>query len=169
MTILDRLPISSEHSLTDVHAGVVKLRPYQIIVRVSILNDPEWDPRAPILPAILDTGNNLNFSIQAAHLTRWAGIDPRALKSGGMVREGTRSLTLHAATSGFIATFRAGETSRTYGLFNCSVPDGIAIYPSDGSDYPRLPLLGLRAILKNNLKLIIDGKRKHASLRSPLW
>ena len=49
------------------------------------------------------------------------------------------------------------------------VPDGIAIYPSDDADYPRLPLLGLRAILKNNLKLIIDGQRKHASLRSPLW
>ena len=47
--------------------------------------------------------------------------------------------------------------------------EGIATYPADGSDYPRLPLLGLRAILKNRLKLTIDGKRKHVSLRSPLW
>jgi hypothetical protein len=37
------------------------------------------------------------------------------------------------------------------------------------SHYPRLPLLGLRAILKNNLKRIIAGKRKHVSLRSPIW
>jgi len=46
---------------------------------------------------------------------------------------------------------------------------GIAIYPDDGSNYPRLPLLGLRAIIKKNLKLVIDGKRKHASLSSPTW
>ena len=169
MTILDRLPISSEHSLTDVHAGVVKLRPYQIIVHVSVLNDPEWHPGAAILPAILDTGNNLNFSIQAAHLTRWAGIDPRSLKSGGMVREGTRSLTLHAAYIWIHRNVPRRGVLKDVRPFQPQVPDGIVIYPSDGSDYPRLPVLGLRAILKNNLKLIIDGQRKHASLRSPLW
>jgi len=43
------------------------------------------------------------------------------------------------------------------------------IYPDDGSDYPRLPLLGLRAIIKNKLKLAIDGKRQHASLALPIW
>jgi hypothetical protein len=47
--------------------------------------------------------------------------------------------------------------------------EGIAIYPDDGSNYPRLPLLGLRAIIKNNLKLVIDGKRKYVSLSSPAW
>ena len=50
-----------------------------------------------------------------------------------------------------------------------AVEEGIAIYPSDGSDYPRLPVLGLRAIFKNNLKLVIDGKREHVSLRSSFW
>jgi hypothetical protein len=70
MMILNRLPIASEPSLSDVHAGLVKRRPYQIIIRVSILDDQEWDPRAPSFPAILDTGNNLNFSIQAEHLSR---------------------------------------------------------------------------------------------------
>jgi hypothetical protein len=45
----------------------------------------------------------------------------------------------------------------------------IAIYPEDGSSYPRLPLLGLRGIIKNNLKLVIDGKRNHVSLSSSAW
>ena len=31
------------------------------------------------------------------------------------------------------------------------------------------PLRRLRAIIKNNLKLVIDGKRKHVSLRSVFW
>jgi hypothetical protein len=48
-----------------------------------------------------------------------------------------------------------------------TLEEGIAIYPSDGSKYPRLPLLGLRAIIKNKLKLVIDGKRQQVSLRSP--
>jgi len=43
------------------------------------------------------------------------------------------------------------------------------IYPDDGSNYPRLPLLGLRAIIKNKLKLVIDGKRQHTSLASRIW
>ena len=41
---------------------------------------------------------------------------------------------------------------------------GVIVYPADGSNHPRLPLLGLRAIMDNNLKLTIDGKRDHVSL-----
>ena len=47
-------------------------------------------------------------------------------------------------------------------------PDA-AVYPDDGSNYPRLPLLGLRAIIKNHLKLVIDGKRNCVSLSSSMW
>jgi hypothetical protein len=53
--------------------------------------------------------------------------------------------------------------------FPLQLPEGIAVYPSDESNYPRLPLLGLRAIIKNELKVVIDGKRQHVSLRSPRW
>ena len=45
---------------------------------------------------------------------------------------------------------------------------GIAVHPS-GARYPRLPLLGLRAILSNNLYLAIDGQRKSVTLRTPDW
>jgi hypothetical protein len=53
--------------------------------------------------------------------------------------------------------------------FLLALDEGIAIYPNDGSNYPRLPLLGLRAIIKNNLRLVIDGKGKFVSLNSPIW
>ena len=169
MKILSRLPIASEHSLSDVHRRPVNLRPNQIIIKVSVLPDEDWDPRAPILPAILDTGNNLNFSTQATHLIRWAGTHPQSLRACGRVREGARSPLLHAATVWIHRNVPGRGDLRNEPPFRLQLPEGIAIYPTDESDYPRLPLLGLRAILKKNLKLTIDGRRKHASLRTPLW
>lgn len=43
---------------------------------------------------------------------------------------------------------------------------GIAVYP--GSDFPRLPIFGLRAIAENNLVLKVDGPRREATLRTPI-
>ena len=43
---------------------------------------------------------------------------------------------------------------------------GIAVY-QDG-DFPRLPILGLRAIAENNLVLTVDGKRRLATLRAAI-
>jgi hypothetical protein len=169
MRILDRLPIPKDHFLIDVRGEAVKLRPYQIVLRVSVTDGPVWDSRTPNFPALLDTGNNLNFSIQEDHLTRWAGIHPRSLPLLKVVREAGRSPTLRHGRV-WIHRNESGSREIKAALpFKLSFQEGIAIYPSDGSDYPRLPLLGLRAILKNNLKLVIDGKRKRASLRSPLW
>jgi hypothetical protein len=48
------------------------------------------------------------------------------------------------------------------------LPAGIGVYPDD-ADYPRLPLLGLRAILSNNLFLNVDGKHASVTLRTPDW
>jgi hypothetical protein len=42
---------------------------------------------------------------------------------------------------------------------------GIAVYP--GSDFPRLPIMRLRVIAKNNLILKVDGRRREATLRTP--
>jgi hypothetical protein len=53
--------------------------------------------------------------------------------------------------------------------FLLHLEEGIANYSDDGSNYPRLPLLGLRAIFKNDLKLVIDGKGGCVSLSSPIW
>jgi hypothetical protein len=91
------------------------------------------------------------------------------LQPQGTAREGSRSLTLHAATVWLHRNVPGRREVKDTTPFPLQLPGGIAIYPSDGFDYPRLPLLGLRAILKNKLTFTIDGKREHASLRSPLW
>jgi hypothetical protein len=169
MTILKRLPIAREPSLVSVHGEQLKLRPYQIIIQVSVSPFREFDARSPIIPTLIDTGLNHHFSIQERHLRRWAGIHPESLSKQGNMREGGRSADLRRAYLWIHRNEAGSHDLRDAEPFLVPLQEGMAIYAADGSNYPRLPLLGLRAILKNNLKLIIDGKRKHASLRSPLW
>ncbi|HKI38288.1 MAG TPA: hypothetical protein VKA46_40945 [Gemmataceae bacterium] len=48
------------------------------------------------------------------------------------------------------------------------VPEGILVYPA-GSNFPRLPLVGLRAIVRNKLDLAVKGKSGMVSLSRPSW
>ena len=41
--------------------------------------------------------------------------------------------------------------------------------PHETPGVPRLPLLGLRPISRGGLKLVIDGKRREVTLRTPGW
>jgi hypothetical protein len=167
MKILDRLPISGEHFTLDVVGQHLRLKPYQIIVQISISNLRNWDARTPIVPALLDTGLNHNFSIQESSITRWSGLHPQAVSLMGSIREGGRTFSRRRAHVWIHRNQSGRRHVRDGEPFLLALEERIAIYPDDGSNYPRLPLLGLRAIIRNNLKLVIDGKRKHASLSSP--
>jgi hypothetical protein len=50
-----------------------------------------------------------------------------------------------------------------------AMAQGIAVSPEDLPNPARLPILGLRALVKNELKLIIDGKRCEVTLKTPTW
>jgi hypothetical protein len=97
MKVLDRLPIAEAHFLLNVHGEPLRLRPFQIIIQVSISPFRPWDSRAPIIPALLDSGNNHNFSIQEHQLARWAGIHPEALPFLREIRETGRTPSLRYA------------------------------------------------------------------------
>jgi len=169
MKILDRLPVNDEHYRLNVHGELLRIRSFQIIVQVSISDVSTWNTRTPSIPALLDTGLNHNFSIQERHLTRWAGIHSQSLPLKGVVRDGQRAPSLRFANV-WIHRNRTGMRDLREGEpFLLTTEEGIMIYPDDGSNYPRLPLLGLRAIIKNKLKLVIDGKRQHTSLASRIW
>jgi hypothetical protein len=169
MTILDRLPIDDSHYRLGIHGESLKIRPFQIVVQISVSDALTWSDSAPRIPALLDTGLNHNFSIQEIQLRRWAGIHPGALPAMGTVRDGERTPSLRFANV-WIHRNRPGKPDLRGGRpYLLALDEGIAIYPDDGSNYPRLPLLGLRAIIKNNLKLVIDGKRKYVSVRAPIW
>ena len=165
MKILDRLPIASEPYEFGIRGARLRIKPFQIIVQLSISGLWKWDAAAPIIPALLDTGNNHNFSIQENHLVQWAGVHPQI----GTMREGGRAPSLRYGSAWIHRNQRGRRNLRDAEPFLLALKEGIAVYPDDGSNYPRLPLLGLRVIIRNNLKLVVDGKRTHVSLRSPIW
>jgi hypothetical protein len=169
MKILDRLPVTSDHILLNVPGGRLRVKPCQIIVNISISSVPTWDAATPIIPILLDTGNNHNLSIQEDHLRKWAGIHPASLPSLRLMREGGRTASLRLETVWVHLNQLGRRELRGVTPVKLKLEEGIAIYPSEESNYPRIPTLGLRAILKNKLKLVIDGKRNHVSLRTSFW
>jgi hypothetical protein len=69
MRILGRMPIFEENWDVPTPDSAEEVRPYQIIVRVSITAESvQGCPEdAPVIPAILDTGNNHHFAIRQEH------------------------------------------------------------------------------------------------------
>ena len=87
MRIIDRLPISEAAWFAPSPDGAEEVKPYQIVVLVSIAGQElaALPDDAPRFPAILDTGNNHNFAMRQAHLERWA---PMILPEAGRVEIG---------------------------------------------------------------------------------
>jgi hypothetical protein len=167
--ILDRLPYSSDATFVSAPGASVRVKPYQIVVAVSIGLEAqvEWDPRMPRFPAILDTGNNHNLSISRRHLLRWAGLQTEALRIIGAIRERQQRIPLHAA-SVWLHRNRPGERAVTdQEPHPLKLEEGIAVYPDDIG--PRLPVLGLRALTQNQLHVAINPERMRVNRRTPDW
>ena len=155
MKIIDRLPIYEGPSLIDVGGEIIQAHRNQIIVWVSLALKP--------FPAILDTGHSHNFSIARRHLERWGGAElPRIGQSrvgGNLVPQCAAELKLHRNRPG------RRELRDAYPL---KMDGGIAVIPDDLPIAPRLPLLGIKAIIGNKLRMILDGRRKNVTLK-PRW
>jgi hypothetical protein len=169
MKILDRLPIATQESLVLVRQESVRLKEAEIIVWVSLTlpEFTEWHPATPRFPAILDTGHTHNFAIQQQHLIRWTGIRPEMLPQRGHIRHSGRRIELRTARV-WLHHNEPGKMTAASRQHPLNLPRGIAVFPDD-RDYPRLPLLGLRAIIGNKLHLTIDGERGLVNLRTPDW
>jgi len=167
MKILDSLPYAATASTENVQGETVAVRPYQIVVWVSvgIRQIVEWDQRTPRFPAILDTGNNRNFSISRGHLARWAGLQVPALRQLRTMKERDRIVPLHAARLWLHPNVSGERLPSGARPFQLSVEEGIAVYPDDTG--PRLPVLGLRVLTANKLLTILDSDRRLLHLRSP--
>jgi hypothetical protein len=169
MKILSRLPIPLAETLDFVGAESVRFKEAEIIVWVSLadIRTGAWNPNAPRFPAILDTGHTHNFAIHEHHLTRWAGIRRENLRLLGHIRQAGRRVPLHAAKL-WLHHNEPGKLTVASRRLLLNLPRGIAVY-REGENYPRLPLLGLRALLSNHLHLAIDGQRTSVNLRTPDW
>jgi hypothetical protein len=168
--VLRKLPIQVEPD--EVHCGLerISIKSYQIIVYMSITNREVVDlpPLASRLPAILDTGHNHNFSIDWQHLTKWAMLsrDQLPLRRNMPGNEG--KAPFHRAKV-WIHPNEPGQRDKLAGLppFPLELREGIAVHL--GTDSPRLPLLGLRALMQNGLLLMMDSKRRAVDLHTEGW
>jgi hypothetical protein len=170
--ILVRLPIPMRDEVAFVGEEHVRLKEAEIIVWVSVAEKRagiEPNPNVPRFPAILDTGHTHNFSIQEQHLIRWAGIRPESLPTLGNIRQAGKRIPLHAANV-WLHSNQPGrrEVAASRPPLLLELPRGIAVY-ADTEKYPRLPLLGLRAIISNRLHLAIDGEQSTVNLRTADW
>src|SRR6185437_1002582 len=82
MKILTRLPFSEGPSEVNTPDGIAEVKPYQIIVMVSITSRKiaDFDPGTPRIPAILDTGHNHNLAIRREPLDLWVRLSEPQLR-----------------------------------------------------------------------------------------
>jgi hypothetical protein len=167
--LLNRSPFSDKPSEIVVRNEIVRVREHQIIVWVtlSLYRIATVNPMAIPFPVILDTGHNHSFSIHERHLAEWAGLQLNSLNVLSAIRHRGQRVLLRAANIWVHPNeqgFRDKHSDISPHVIKAET--GIAIYP--GSDFPRLPIMGLRAIAENNLLLKVDGPRREATLRTPI-
>jgi hypothetical protein len=169
--ILRQLPFQEAEGEVHVELERIPVKPYQIVVWVSVTPRTVLDlpPNAPRIPAILDTGHSHNISIQRRHLAEWARVEEGALPPLGQIRQRDRLAPLRAAHL-WIHPNVPGKRDEWSGApaLRLGLDRGIAVYPGDG-DFPRLPLLGLRALVRNRLHFTVDSERRLVNLRTPDW
>ena len=128
-----KLRISDKPSSAPSPTGPVLVRPYQIVLPVSVGSQE--------FPAILDTGHTHNLAMSADHYRDWVR---RTLQQIGTLRINKQDVPLLRADLQF-----EGKT--------LACPEGIAVYPQGHPRAPHLPILGLRVLVRNKVRVLIDG------------
>ncbi len=173
MKILDRLPITEERTSLRFGDRHITVRSNQILVWMSVHMAGVLEPEEsiPKFPALLDTGNNFGFSIQDRHLREWAGLDPALLESLGPVKINEQVVTRQQAKV-WVYPNIPGRQGGANGKppFWLKMAKGIAVYTPDAvPPGPRLPLLGLSALLSNDLDWWLDPERRHITVQTRNW
>jgi hypothetical protein len=157
MKIIDRLPFADRPHLVTMRGEAVDVYRNQIIVWISI-----EDVLRP-LPAILDTGHGHNLSVGGGQLKRWSGA---SLKRIGELEIGHQRVVQYAAD---VRVHRnvPGRAALQGDSYPLEMPQGISVF--EEGDAQRLPLIGLRTIVANKLRLLIDGDRRQVTLKTKGW
>jgi hypothetical protein len=155
MAMMIHQPIPETAGWVATPDGTAQVMPYQIVVMVSIAAKTvmELPADAPRFPAVVDTGNNHNFAIRHEQFARWTGL---RLAKRGLINVGGAMIPLHAANVWIHPDSGAA--------FRLRMEEGIAIYPPDVANPARLPILGLRGLVRNGLNIVIDGKKSEVTI-----
>ncbi len=173
MKILDRLPISKDRGALRFGDRYVTIHANQILVWLSVhLSGVVMpDGNIPRFPALLDTGNNFGFSAQDRHLREWAGIDPGLLEAIGDITIEGKTVPRRKATVWLYPNVPGRQDAAADRLpVRLNLSKGIAVYTQDAvPPGPRLPLLGLPALLENDLDFWLDPERRHVTVQPRTW
>lgn len=158
--IVDRLPFFEEATHVESPRGSVLVRPYQIVLWANLSVAGKVSSSFPV---VLDTGHTHNSSIREQQLAEWAPTITTNLRTIGFARVNRRPVMLKEAG---IAIHRnvPGTRDSLAANYLLDLPQGIAVHGRTDPFAPRLPLLGMRALVRNRLKLIIDGARREVTI-----
>ncbi len=154
-------------TLVDGSSIVVARRQIIVWVSLSPLGFDECPAWAYSFPAVLDTGFNHGLLLQQMHFQTWTGHDltPSDFRAVGRLSVYGAHATLHEADLWLHPNVRGRRDDLARRPpFRLSLELGAAVSPL--ADKPRLPLLGMLAIRRNGLKLLIDGANERITLRT---
>jgi hypothetical protein len=170
--ILRELPFFDE--ITTIHAQgqVYSILQLQIIVWVSLGPHGLQDlhPLAPRIPAVLDPAFTGTFLIHEQQLRQLAGSQPehlRELNSSFLTHE--RRIPIHGGNV-WLHRNQPGQRDKFLNAAPVLLELHRGLGITTGADvYPRLPLLGARALRGANLQVHIDYSRCRVNVRTPRW
>lgn len=143
-----KISIPEAPTTVETPTGPVLVRPNQIVVSVRLV---VGDNLSPVFPAVLDTGHSHNFSITGDQLRDWGHM---SLQSHRLIRVNGIPVPV-------------SEADLEIAGVRLQLPEGIAVFPKGHPGVPRLPLIGLRALVRNGLRVVIDGRGKQATISRP--
>jgi hypothetical protein len=164
--IIDRQPLHAARSEVWTPDGIALVKPFQIVVMVSLSLGDVLEPGARRFPAILDTGLNHNFAMRREHLDRWTAL---RLPTRKPVTVRKQLIPLAIAHVWVYYNERGTNSASDRPPIRPHTPEGIAIFPEDAPNPARLPILGLRALVRSELTLVMDGKRREVTLKTRGW
>jgi hypothetical protein len=148
-------------------------REHQIVGWLS-LSHPEttdWDARFAILPVILDSGNSSGLLITQQHLRQWAGLNYNDLPRLGTARlnKSKEEVVTRAARIWLHRNRPDSKEPADILPFSIELENGIIVCKGDEPYAPRLPTLGLKAIVENRLCISINGQKRLCWLNTSWW
>ncbi|MBI1900567.1 MAG: hypothetical protein HYS13_05580 [Planctomycetia bacterium] len=182
-TIVSGLPYVTRSVRIDTSRGVsvqFYARQIPLFVCVGERSEPQPATDAVVFPAVLDTGFNRDFLCQESHLSELAGIRASGLDWVDAAWVYANRALGEAADAKVVAANVwlfgnvPGKRALSRGLaIRLDVDPGIhvildASQPNDAQyRRPRVPLLGLHALERAGLRVIIDTKQRTVDIEAP--
>ncbi len=146
----------------EVPSGRLDLRPPKIIVGISptLVGESTLPQGVITLPAILDTGFNRVLEIDEWHLIHWAGLHKEHLVpiETDKSHEGRKYDVCRANLWLHRTPYEGPRTPRVRSPLLLYKSRQVRVMAPMGKPNPRLPLLGLTALMQNHLRVSIDGE-----------